>query len=101
MPRVADWADIANVKLMKCGGLREAKRMIHAARAHGLEVMLGCMTESNASIAAACQLAPLLDYADLDGSLLLESDPFDGVPMPGGRIALDEQERPGTGAAET
>jgi len=101
VPRIAGRVDVANLKLMKCGGLREAKRMIHAARAHGLEVMLGCMTESNASIAAACQLAPLLDYADLDGSLLLESDPFDGVPMPGGRIALDEQERPGTGVAET
>jgi L-alanine-DL-glutamate epimerase-like enolase superfamily enzyme len=100
VPRIAGRVDVANLKLMKCGGLREAKRMIHAARAHGLEVMLGCMTESNASIAAACQLAPLLDYADLDGSLLLESDPFDGVPMPGGRIALDRQDRPGTGARD-
>ncbi|WP_339104841.1 dipeptide epimerase [Haloterrigena salinisoli] len=98
IPQVADRCDIANLKLMKCGGLREAKRMIHAARAHGLEVMCGCMTESNASIAAACHLAPLLDYADLDGSLLLADDPYDGVPMPGGRIDLAGLERSGTGA---
>ncbi|WP_121742034.1 dipeptide epimerase [Natronorubrum halophilum] len=98
IPRIADRCDIANLKLMKCGGLREAKRMIHAARAHGLEVMCGCMTESNASIAAACHLAPLLDYADLDGSLLLADDPYGGVPLSDGRIELDGLERPGTGA---
>ncbi|NKE34333.1 dipeptide epimerase [Natronococcus sp. JC468] len=98
VPRIADRCDIANLKLMKCGGLREAKRMIHAARAHGLEVMCGCMTESNASIAAACHLAPLLDYADLDGSLLLDEDPYSGVAMPGGEIDLAGLERAGTGA---
>ncbi|WP_246998538.1 dipeptide epimerase [Halosolutus gelatinilyticus] len=98
IPRIADRCDIANLKLMKCGGLREAVRMIHAARAHGLEVMLGCMTESNASIAAACHLAPLLDYADLDGSLLLADDPYDGVPMPAGEIDLAGLDRPGTDA---
>jgi len=100
VPAVADRCDIANLKLMKCGGLREARRMVATARAHGLEVMLGCMTESDASIAAACHLAPLLDYADLDGSLLLDDDPFEGVPMPDGRIALDAVDRPGTGAVE-
>ncbi|WP_440766191.1 dipeptide epimerase [Natronorubrum sp. DTA7] len=98
IPRIADRCDIANLKLMKCGGLREAKRMIHTARAHGLEVMCGCMTESNASIAAACHLAPLLDYVDLDGSLLLAEDPYDGVPMADGRIDLEGLERAGTGA---
>jgi L-alanine-DL-glutamate epimerase-like enolase superfamily enzyme len=98
VPRVADRCDIANLKLMKCGGLREAKRMIHAARAHGLEVMLGCMTESNASIAAACHLAPLLDYADLDGSLLLADDPYAGPIGAGGEIAIGDLNRPGTGA---
>ncbi|MGM0604066.1 MAG: dipeptide epimerase [Halobacteriota archaeon] len=98
IPRIADRADIANLKLMKCGGLYEAQRMIHAARAHGLEVMLGCMIESNAAIAAACHLAPLLDYADLDGALLLADDEYDGVPMPEGRIALEAIDRPGTGA---
>jgi L-alanine-DL-glutamate epimerase-like enolase superfamily enzyme len=98
MPRIATRADIANLKLMKCGGLRETRRMIHAARAHGLEVMLGCMIESNASIAAAAHLAPLLDYADLDGSLLLAKDPYDGVDLSGGRVDLEGTSRPGTGA---
>lgn len=98
LPRIADRADIANVKLMKCGGPREARRMLEVARALGLETMLGCMLESNASIAAACHLAPLLDYADLDGALLLESDPFEGVAMPGGAIDLAGLDRPGTGA---
>ncbi|MFB6270211.1 MAG: dipeptide epimerase [Halobacterium sp.] len=101
VPDIADRCDIANLKLMKTGGLREAKRLIHAARAHGLEVMCGCMIESNASIAAACHLAPLLDYADLDGSLLLERDDFEGVPMPAGHIDLQAADRPGTGARET
>ncbi|ESP88202.1 dipeptide epimerase [Candidatus Halobonum tyrrellensis] len=100
IPRVADRCDIANLKLMKCGGLLEATRMVHAARAHGLEVMLGCMVETNAAIAAGCHLAPLLDYADLDGSLLLADDPYDGVPLPGGRVELSELDRPGTGARE-
>ncbi|WP_338729689.1 dipeptide epimerase [Haladaptatus sp. DJG-WS-42] len=97
IPQIADRVDIANLKLMKCGSLREAKRMIHTARAHGLEVMLGCMIESNASIAAAAHLAPLLDYADIDGSLLLAEDRYDGISMPGGAIGLDPT-RPGTGA---
>ncbi len=100
IPAIADRCDIANLKLMKCGGLREAKRMIHTARAHGLEVMLGCMVESNAAIAAGCHLAPLLDYADLDGSLLLAEDPFEGVPLPEGEIRLSDVERPGTGVRE-
>jgi len=98
VPAVAGRADIANIKLMKCGGIAEAVRMAHAARAHGMAVMLGCMVESNAAIAAAAHLAPLLDYADLDGALLLADDPYDGVPMPDGRIALDEVKRAGTGA---
>lgn len=100
IPRIAGRASIANVKLMKCGGLREATRMIHAARAHGLGVMLGCMIESNASIAAACHLAPLVDYVDLDGSLLLADDPYEGVAMPAGDLALADRDRSGTGARE-
>ncbi len=98
IPRIADRADIANLKLMKCSTLQEAHRMIHAARAHGLEVMLGCMIESNVSIAAAAHLAPLLDYADLDGSLLLEDDPYEGVDLTGGYIDLKNADRAGTGA---
>ncbi|OYR41062.1 MULTISPECIES: dipeptide epimerase [unclassified Halorubrum] len=98
VPAIADRCDIANLKLMKTGGLPEARRMIAAARAHGLEVMCGCMIESNTSIAAAAQLAPLLDYADLDGSLLLAEDPYDGIGMGNGEIRLEGQERAGTGA---
>jgi len=101
VPAVADRADIANVKLMKCGGLGPARRLIHAARAHGLAVMLGCMIETNAAIAAACHLAPLVDYADLDGSLLLDSDPYAGVPIDGDGIhlsALGDEGLAGTGA---
>lgn len=98
VPTVADRADIVTLKLMKCGGVRPALRAIHAARAHGLEVMLGCMLETDASIAAGAHLTPLVDYADLDGSMLLAEDPFDGVEMPGGRIDLTSVDRPGTGA---
>ncbi|WP_049987170.1 dipeptide epimerase [Halobellus rufus] len=101
VPAVADRTDIVNLKLMKTGGLAEARRMIHAARAHGLEVMLGCMIESNASIAAACHLAPLLDYADLDGALLLDDDEYAGVPIEGSEIRLADVDRPGTGARRT
>ncbi|MEZ3114979.1 dipeptide epimerase [Halobaculum sp. MBLA0147] len=100
VPQVADRCDVANLKLMKCGGLAEARRAIHTAHAHGLEVMLGCMIETNAAIAAACHLGPLLEYADLDGSLLLAEDPFDGVPLPDGEIDLTACECPGTGAVE-
>ncbi|MFB6253572.1 MAG: dipeptide epimerase, partial [Halobacteriaceae archaeon] len=98
IPKIADRVDIANLKLMKCGGIREAFRMIHTARAHNLEVMCGCMVESNASIAAAAHLSPLLDYADLDGSLLLEDDPYTGVPFDDGYIDLNHVDRPGTAA---
>jgi L-alanine-DL-glutamate epimerase-like enolase superfamily enzyme len=98
IPPVAERADIANIKLMKCGGLGEARRMVHAARAQGLAVMCGCMVASNAAIAAACHLAPLLDYADLDGSLLLAEDPFRGVPIRAGDIDLENTARAGTGA---
>ncbi|MFB6168227.1 MAG: dipeptide epimerase [Haloferacaceae archaeon] len=99
VPQVADRADIANLKLMKCGGLREARRMVATARAHGLEVMLGCMVETSASIAAACHLTPLVDYADVDGALLLAdgADPYEALDLSDGRIALTD-DRPGTGA---
>jgi L-alanine-DL-glutamate epimerase-like enolase superfamily enzyme len=99
VPRVADAVDIVVVKLDKCGGLRAAARQLLTADAHGLETMLGCMVASDAAIAGACQLAPLADYADLDGALLLAEDPFEGVPMPEGRIDLRAVEA-GTGAVE-
>jgi L-alanine-DL-glutamate epimerase-like enolase superfamily enzyme len=98
VPSVAPACDVVVVKLMKVGGLRAARRQIYAAQAHDCEVMLGCMVETNASIAAACHLAPLVDYADLDGSLLLAADPYDGVPLPGGEIDLEAvADLPGTG----
>jgi L-Ala-D/L-Glu epimerase len=89
--------DGVNLKLMKTGGLREMLRMIHAARAHGLKVMLGSMIESSLALSAAAQLAPLADHLDLDGHWLLRHDPFDGAPRERGRIVLDE--RPGLGAS--
>ena len=98
IPAIADRCDIANLKLMKTGGLLEAKRAVATARSHGLEVMLGCMIESNASIAAGAHLGPLLDYADLDGSLLLAEDPYEGVDVTGGPLRLGDADRAGTGA---
>jgi L-alanine-DL-glutamate epimerase-like enolase superfamily enzyme len=77
-----------NVKLDKAGGLREALRMIHTARACGLKVMLGCMISSSASTTAAAQISPLVDYADLDGHLLISNDPYEGVKVQEGRLLL-------------
>lgn len=99
VPRVADRADIINIKLMKCGGVWEALRMIHTGRAHDLEVMLGCMVESAPSIAAAAHLTPLVDYADLDGALLLAEDEYTGSPVTPGDITL-ASERPGLGVTK-
>jgi L-Ala-D/L-Glu epimerase len=73
--------DGVNIKLAKCGSLREALRIVHTARAHNVQVMLGCMIESTLGIAAAVQLAPLVDYVDLDGAALLSNDPFQGPGM--------------------
>ncbi|WP_302081489.1 dipeptide epimerase [Salinibaculum rarum] len=97
VPRVADAVDIVVVKVSKCGGLRGALQQIATANAHGLETMVGCMVTSNAAIAGACHLAPLCEYVDLDGALLLAEDPYDGVPMPEGRLDLDAVDS-GTGA---
>jgi len=93
--RLAGRVDGVNLKLMKTGGLRPALRMIHAARALGLRVMLGSMVESSLALSAAAQLAPLADYLDLDGHWLLAGDPFDGAPRERGVIAPSE--RPGLG----
>jgi L-alanine-DL-glutamate epimerase-like enolase superfamily enzyme len=98
VPAVADRADVAVCKLMKCGSVDSAVAFAQTARACGLEPMLGCMLESSASIAAGAALAPLFDYVDLDGSLLLAEDPYEGPVQPDGRIDLGE--RPGTGAVE-
>jgi L-alanine-DL-glutamate epimerase-like enolase superfamily enzyme len=90
--------DGVNLKLMKSGGLRETLRLIHAARAHGLKVMLGSMVESSLALSAAAQLAPLVDHLDLDGHWLLRRDPFAGAPAERGRIVLGDA--PGLGVRE-
>jgi L-alanine-DL-glutamate epimerase-like enolase superfamily enzyme len=88
--------DGINIKLMKCTGLREAMRMIATARACGMKVMVGCMIESSVGITAAAQCSPLIDYADLDGHVLISNDPFDGVTIVDGKLELPD--RPGIGA---
>jgi L-Ala-D/L-Glu epimerase len=90
IPRLAGAVDGINIKLAKCGGLREALRMIATARAHDMSVMCGCMVESSLGITAAAQLAPLLDYADLDGAELVENDPYRGVSIAGGVVSLPD-----------
>lgn len=84
-----------NIKLVKCGGILPARRMIEIARSLGLRVMLGCMIESSCSIAAAAHLAPLADHIDLDGNVLIANDPFTGVENDFGRVRLSGE--PGLG----
>jgi L-alanine-DL-glutamate epimerase-like enolase superfamily enzyme len=88
IPLLAGKVDGINIKLAKCGGLREALRMIAVARAHGLLVMVGCMIESSLGITAAAHFTPLVDVVDLDGAALLANDPFTGATIVGGRVAL-------------
>ena len=109
LPIIADeacqtYADVAalqpyydgiNIKLMKCGGMAEARRMITLARELGMQVMIGCMTETSAGISAAATLSPLVDYADLDGHVLLGNDPYEGIQIVDGKLTLVN--KPGTG----
>ncbi len=97
VPKIADAYDGINVKVDKAGGLLATQRMIDAARAHGLKVMLGCMVSSSVAITAAAHLSPLVDFADLDGNLLVGNDPFVGVKVQEGRLVLPEG--PGLGLA--
>jgi L-Ala-D/L-Glu epimerase len=90
IPRVAGCVDGINIKLMKCGGIRHALKMIHTARAHNLQVMIGCMIESSLAITAAAHLTPLVDYADLDGHLLIDNDPYSGVTVEKGKLILPD-----------
>ncbi|HEX9084237.1 MAG TPA: dipeptide epimerase [Gemmatimonadaceae bacterium] len=94
--KLAGAVDGINIKLAKCGSLREALRMVHAARALDMQVMAGCMIESSLGISAIAQISPLLDYADFDGAALLSSDPFRGASIAGGAIRLSDE--PGLGA---
>lgn len=88
-----------NIKLMKCGGLAEARKMIDIARLQGMQVMLGCMTETTCAVTAAAQLAPYADYLDLDGNLLISNDPFaGGMQVINGKVTL--QNEPGLGIYE-
>ena len=79
-----------NVKLMKCTGMREAWKMMTYARAEGMKVMIGCMTETSCAIAAAAQLSPAVDFADLDGNLLIANDIFRGTTVVDGKITLNQ-----------
>jgi len=85
-----------NVKVCKCGGLTPALSMLREARELGMKTMVGCMIESSIGISGAAQLLPLLDYADLDGAVLLAYDPAEGVTLNRGQVQLSD--RPGTGA---
>jgi L-alanine-DL-glutamate epimerase-like enolase superfamily enzyme len=90
IPKLAPHFDGVNVKIDKCGGLLEGWRMIQLARSLGLKVMLGCMVSSSVAITAAAQLSPMVDYADLDGHLLISNDPYEGVRVEKGRLMLGE-----------
>jgi len=95
IPKLRDSFDGINIKLDKCGGMLEAYRMIQIARALGMKVMIGCMVSSSCTVTAAAQLSPLVDYADLDGNLLISNDPYTGVTVKNGKLILPN--RPGLG----
>lgn len=80
---------------MKCTGMREAWKMANYARAEGMGVMIGCMTETSCAVSAAAQLSPVVDFADLDGNLLISNDRFRGVTVENGKLVLPD--RPGIG----
>ncbi|MFD1141609.1 dipeptide epimerase [Larkinella insperata] len=95
--RCAGYFHGINIKLTKCGGLTPARRMIENARQRGLKVMVGCMNETSVGISAIGQLLPLLDYVDMDGTLLITNDPATGVTFDFGRVVYAQEN--GTGAA--
>ena len=97
IPDIAHAFDGINIKLMKCASLLEGKRMIDAARNYDLQIMLGCMVESSVGITAAAHLAPQVDYADLDGNLLIDNDPYNGVQVKDGRLILPDGNGLGVG----
>lgn len=87
-----------NVKLMKCGGLRSAHKMVTMAKEMGMKILIGCMTETSCAVSAAAQLSPLADWADLDGNLLISNDIYEGMTIADGKIVLPD--RPGIGIIE-
>lgn len=90
--------DGINIKLSKCGGIRRAVQMVHTARTAGMKVMLGCMVETSVGISSAVNIAPLVDFVDLDGHMLLADDPFEGISGAKGVLTLND--RPGLGIVE-
>ncbi len=98
IPIYKDIVDGINIKLQKAGGIREAFKMIAVARAFKMKVMIGCMVETSIGISAAAQLAPLVDYVDLDGNILISDDPYDGVKAVNGYLSYPA--RPGLGIIE-
>jgi L-Ala-D/L-Glu epimerase len=88
IPRLAEAYDGVNIKLDKAGGILQGYRMIQIAKALGLKTMLGCMVSTSVAITAAAQLSPLVDYADLDGNLLISNDPYRGVSVKDGKLVL-------------
>lgn len=95
VPALARSYDGINIKLMKCGGLHEAYKMAVLAKSLGLKVMIGCMTETSCAVSAAAQLAPMAEWVDLDGNLLIANDLFDGMKIVDGIVTLPD--RPGIG----
>ena len=93
--RLAGCVDGIVIKLVKCGGIRDAVRMVHIARSLGMKIMIGCMIESSILGTAGAHLTPLVDHADLDGPLLITNDPFDGVRFDGAQLVLPDA--PGVG----
>ncbi|WP_340114039.1 dipeptide epimerase [Maribellus mangrovi] len=98
IPRFKDVYTGINIKLMKSTGMREAKKMVDVARALNMKVMLGCMTETSCAVSAAAQLSPLVDWADLDGALLISNDIFEGMKVNNGKIILNSL--PGIGVTK-
>jgi len=90
IPGIHNVFDGINIKLMKCGSLFEALKMVKMARERDMLIMLGCMIESSVSITAAAHLSPLVDYADLDGNLLINNDPYRGVLVENGKLVLPQ-----------
>jgi L-alanine-DL-glutamate epimerase-like enolase superfamily enzyme len=93
--RIAGVYSGINIKLMKCGGLRKAFSIISMARAENMKVMIGCMTETSCAVTAAAQLSPLVDWADLDGNLLISNDVYKGILVQDGKVILPD--KPGIG----
>lgn len=98
IPKLAEAYDGINIKIMKSAGLQEALRMIWLAKSMGMQIMIGCMIESSVAISAAAQLCSLIDYADLDGNLLISNDPYRGARFIEGRVVVND--KPGIGVEE-